>query len=106
MPRSTSSPSWRAGPRCVRSSNRTKAHSRTITGVLRGADPFHAPILAERLEQALDVTSLQGGAGAARGVVNSGRERLFALLQFEHALLDRALRDELVDEDGLVLADA
>src|SRR4051794_8296652 len=65
-----------------------------------------APFLPERFEQALDVAGFEGGAGAARGVVNSGRERLLALLQFEHALLDRALRDELVDEDGLVLADA
>src|SRR5262249_12209471 len=31
---------------------------------------------------------------------------LLALLQFEHAFLDRALRDELIDEDRFVLADA
>src|ERR1700730_15642639 len=64
------------------------------------------PLSPERLEEALDVAGFSAGAGAARGVVNSCGERFLALLQFEHALFDCPLRDELVDEDGLVLADA
>src|SRR5260370_39612089 len=66
---------------------------------------FDAPFLPERLEQARDVAGFEAGAGAAGGIVNSGGESLPALLQFEHALFDRALRDELVDEDGRVRAD-
>src|SRR5689334_15752830 len=64
------------------------------------------PMLPKGLEEALDVAGFEAGAGAARGIVNPSGEHLLALLQFEHALFDRALRDELVDEYGLVLADA
>src|ERR1700730_1110280 len=64
------------------------------------------PLSPERLEEALDVAGFEAGAGAARGFVNSGGKRFLALLQFEHALFHRPLRDEFVDEDGLVLADA
>src|SRR5260370_39824681 len=67
---------------------------------------FDAPFLPERLEQARDVAGFEAGTGAAGGIVDSRGERLLALPQVEHALFDRALRDELVDEDGLVPARA
>src|SRR6266446_10074589 len=68
--------------------------------------PGSSPYLAEGLEEALDVGSFEDRGGIAAPFVNPGGERLLALLQFEHALFDGTLRDELVDEDGLVLADA
>src|SRR5437867_7060420 len=62
--------------------------------------------LAERLEETLDVGGFECRGGITTPFVNPGGERLLALLQLEHALLDRALGDKLVDEDWLVLADA
>src|SRR6516165_5409284 len=63
-------------------------------------------ISAERLKQALDIGRVKRRGGIAAGLVDPRGQRLFALLQFEHALFDRTLRHELVDEDRLVLADA
>jgi hypothetical protein len=63
-------------------------------------------ISAERVEKALDVGRVEGRGGIAAGFVDAFCQRLLALLQYEHALFDGALRDELVDKDRLVLADA
>src|SRR6516165_12239224 len=65
-----------------------------------------ASISAERLEEALDIGRVEGRGGVTAGFIDPGGERLLALLQFQHALFDGTLRDELVDKDRLVLADA
>jgi hypothetical protein len=54
----------------------------------------------------LDIGGGERGGGIGARFVDAGGERFFALLQFEHALLDRALGDEFVDKGRLVLADA
>ena len=71
-----------------------------------GHSPRPRPLSAERLEQALDVGRIECGSGITARFVDAGGKRLLALLQFEHALFDRALRDELVNKDRFVLADA
>src|SRR5215472_1056038 len=62
--------------------------------------------LPQRLEEALDVGGVECRSGVAAGFVDAFCQRLLAFLQLQHALFDSALRHELVDKDGLVLADA
>src|SRR4051812_17712804 len=58
-----------------------------------------------RREEVVDVV-LDEGAGQRAAIDRGVGEAGFAALQFEDLLLDRAGRDQLVDEDRLVLADA